>query len=443
MSLVSDLHAPLDVSSSPGFVAVRGESKADAVASPHSIATAIPSPEPAVLIPNRRELSQDSVPSSTGGNASDAADSESGNKPAWGMTANGDIDTAPVVLGGSSFWPALSESAKASTKPSFDGSASALVSNSLPMRGDGNSGDDVGTSGSFSMNWESSSSSSTSSSAEMSQNITDKQTDKRNYNNWDHRPRESRGWVDQGDRRRRHGGSSRRGSYGSRRDEDRVVRDWNSYRPPSVRDSHMQGSHPSLPVMRPHMPAMVPFFGPFPLYQHFPGPMAYPDIQPHLYFFPTYPHPEVFGGYPFVPHPAPLAIQEPIFFTSAEQKRILILKQIEYYFSQENLCTDLFLKSKMDNHGWVPIHVIATFNRIKLLTNSIPFILDAIRPSDVLEVEGNRVRKRDGWQLWISEECQNECNTESEPNSENTTNPDSLVSQMESFALDQGNTHSA
>lgn len=60
--------------------------------------------------------------------------------------------------------------------------------------------------------------------------------------------------------------------------------------------------------------------------------VSYSDIPPPVYFFPSYPHPELFGGYPFVPHPAPLAIQEPIFLASAEQKRVLILKQIEYYF---------------------------------------------------------------------------------------------------------------
>lgn len=127
MSLLSDLHAPLNASSSRGFVVVRGESKADAVAPPLSMPAAIPSPEPTVAIPNRRDQAEDFVSSSTGGNASDVPVSESGNKPAWARTCNGAIDTAPLVLGGSSSWPALSESAKVSTKPSFDGSASASV----------------------------------------------------------------------------------------------------------------------------------------------------------------------------------------------------------------------------------------------------------------------------------------------------------------------------
>ncbi|KAI0499444.1 hypothetical protein KFK09_020347 [Dendrobium nobile] len=437
MSLVSDLHVLRNVSDSAGFVSVRGESEADVVAPPHSAATAIPLPEPAVLPLNRREHAQDSVPFLAGSNASHGPASERENRPVWGRAPNGAIDTAPLVLGGSSSWPALSESAKASTRPSFDGLAPSLGSNSL---GGGNNGDDVGTSGRFSSNGDPSSSSSTSSSTELSQNMTDKLPDKGNNSNWDHRPRESHGWVDQGDRRRRHGGSNRRGSYGGRRDEDRVFRDWSSYRPLSVRDSHLQRNHPSHAIMRPHMPAMVPLYGPPPLIQHFPGPMAYPDIPPPMYFFPTHPHPEPFGGYPFVPNPAPPAIQEPMFFPSAEQKRTLILKQIEYYFSSENLCSDLFLRSNMDNNGWVPIDLIAKFNRIKLLTDSIPFILDAIRPSDVLEVEGNKVRKRDGWQIWLFNPRQNKDNTESEPNSQTTTKQESLVSQMENIALNEGNT---
>ncbi|XP_020581955.1 la-related protein 1B-like [Phalaenopsis equestris] len=437
MSLVSELEGPRTA-----FVVFRAESEADSISPSHSIATAIPAPEPAVLPSDRREHARDSVSFFTGGNASDVPASERGNKPAWGRPTNGAIDTAPAVLGSPSSWPGLSESAKASTKASLDGSSAALGSNSLPMqrkfanRDGGNSGDDVGTSGSFSSNGEPTSPSS--SSAEISQNNAERQPDNGNCSNWDHRPRESHGWVDQGDRRRRHSGNSRRGNYGSKRDEGRGGRDWNSYRPPIVRDSHMPRSHPSLPVMRPHMPAMVPFFGP-PLFQHFPGLMFYPDIPPQMYFFPTYPQRELLGGYPFVPQPAPPPTQQPIFFPSAEQKRTLILKQIEYYFSADNLCKDLFLRSKMDSNGWVPINLIATFNRIKQLTDSTPFILDAIRPSNVLEVEGNRVRKRDGWQIWLLNRHQNESeDRKSEHGSQ--TNQESLVSQMETIALNEGNT---
>ncbi|XP_042515385.1 la-related protein 1C-like isoform X2 [Macadamia integrifolia] len=46
-----------------------------------------------------------------------------------------------------------------------------------------------------------------------------------------------------------------------------------------------------------------------------------------------------------------------------------ILYQIEYYFSKENLVKDAYLKSLMDNEGWVSIHVIAGFRRHQVLSD--------------------------------------------------------------------------
>ena len=33
--------------------------------------------------------------------------------------------------------------------------------------------------------------------------------------------------------------------------------------------------------------------------------------------------------------------------------------QVEYYFGVENLCRDTFLRSKMNEEGWIPLPVIA------------------------------------------------------------------------------------
>ncbi|PWA96796.1 RNA-binding protein Lupus La [Artemisia annua] len=43
-----------------------------------------------------------------------------------------------------------------------------------------------------------------------------------------------------------------------------------------------------------------------------------------------------------------------------------ILKQIEYYFSDDNLVKDNFLRSHMDEEGWVPVTLIAGFRRQNL-----------------------------------------------------------------------------
>ncbi|KAK0570671.1 hypothetical protein LWI29_004781 [Acer saccharum] len=79
----------------------------------------------------------------------------------------------------------------------------------------------------------------------------------------------------------------------------------------------------------------------------------------------------------------------------------LIAKQTEYYFSKENLIKDTYLRQRMDDHGWVPIKLIAGFNKVKLLTNNINLILDSLRGSRTVEVWGDRIRKRDDWKRWI------------------------------------------
>ena len=48
----------------------------------------------------------------------------------------------------------------------------------------------------------------------------------------------------------------------------------------------------------------------------------------------------------------------------------------EYYFSDENLTKDFFLRRQMDSDGWVFISLIASFHRMKNLTNDINVIVN-------------------------------------------------------------------
>ncbi|KAG6510851.1 hypothetical protein ZIOFF_028896 [Zingiber officinale] len=52
----------------------------------------------------------------------------------------------------------------------------------------------------------------------------------------------------------------------------------------------------------------------------------------------------------------------------------------------DNLCKDIFLRGKMDDQGWVPVSLIATFNMVKRVTTSIAMILNALRDSTELEI---------------------------------------------------------
>ncbi|KAG3272291.1 LARP1B-containing [Ictidomys tridecemlineatus] len=62
-----------------------------------------------------------------------------------------------------------------------------------------------------------------------------------------------------------------------------------------------------------------------------------------------------------------------------------IKHQMEYYFSIENLERDFFLRSKMDEQGFLPISLIAGFHRVQALTN-LNLILEAQKDSTKVEV---------------------------------------------------------
>lgn len=75
-----------------------------------------------------------------------------------------------------------------------------------------------------------------------------------------------------------------------------------------------------------------------------------------------------------------------------------ILKQVEFYFGDTNLPRDKFLNEEMKkNSGWVPISTIASFSRMKALTEDLEIIAKALSQSkEMLEVcgETKSVRRR-------------------------------------------------
>ncbi|XP_076665173.1 la related protein isoform X1 [Andrena cerasifolii] len=72
-----------------------------------------------------------------------------------------------------------------------------------------------------------------------------------------------------------------------------------------------------------------------------------------------------------------------------------IRNQIEYYFSEENLLRDFFLRRKMDAQGFLPITLIASFHRVQTLTTDVGLVIEAIMESEKLElVDGFKVRTK-------------------------------------------------
>ena len=62
--------------------------------------------------------------------------------------------------------------------------------------------------------------------------------------------------------------------------------------------------------------------------------------------------------------------------------------QIEYYFSDENLLKDSFLLKHINRNrqGYVSLKLVASLRKIKSLTKSWEVVLEAVRSSDVIEV---------------------------------------------------------
>ncbi|KAL2938135.1 La-related protein 1A [Bienertia sinuspersici] len=107
------------------------------------------------------------------------------------------------------------------------------------------------------------------------------------------------------------------------------------------------------------------------------------------------------------PYPPPYASHPSTFLAPMVSPEMValkdsIVKQIEYYFSDENLRTDHYLISQMDGQGWVSISTIAEFKRVKRMSTDIRFILDALQWSQGVEVQVDKVRKRDNWSKYIA-----------------------------------------
>ncbi|KAE8688842.1 hypothetical protein F3Y22_tig00110954pilonHSYRG00112 [Hibiscus syriacus] len=151
----------------------------------------------------------------------------------------------------------------------------------------------------------------------------------------------------------------------------------------------------NLPGGGPRSFARPPFFGPAPGFMigpGYPGAVCYVPIA--LPGSIRGPHPPRFVPYPINPE---TNILPPEMVTL----RVNIVKQIEYYFSDENLQHDHYLISLMDDQGWVPISTIADFKRVKRMSTDVQFIMDALQSSSTVEAQGDKIRRRDEWSKWI------------------------------------------
>ncbi|ESZ89829.1 hypothetical protein SBOR_9787 [Sclerotinia borealis F-4128] len=84
----------------------------------------------------------------------------------------------------------------------------------------------------------------------------------------------------------------------------------------------------------------------------------------------------------------------------------MVKMQLEYYFSINNLCKDVFLRRHMDSQGFVYLHFVADFKRIQSLSRDVEMLRYASQQSTEIEIvkgeDGiDRLRRRDGWDQWV------------------------------------------
>lgn len=84
----------------------------------------------------------------------------------------------------------------------------------------------------------------------------------------------------------------------------------------------------------------------------------------------------------------------------------MISMQLEYYFSVDNLCKDIFLRKHMDSQGFVLLSFIAGFKRVKTLTEDFELLRHVARQLRNVEYQisedgVDRVRPRERWEQWV------------------------------------------
>ncbi|KAK8673310.1 hypothetical protein V6N13_111656 [Hibiscus sabdariffa] len=461
-------HRAVKVASSPWTEMLRGEN--DPIAgipltplssSSPPLSTAVTEPPVATVDEEEGVESESAGPN---GNA--------GKKPAWNKPSNIDAKVGAVM--GTSKWPALSESAKGPSKSSSDSPrASSDGSSSSPSVVPVSQGSGSALPSVISQKPVSNNVNTTSNSTPNHITPARQKSMRRNSNilasngslsqpppqgplvespvnspsSRDHIQRS--GFVSQSQTggndhphprnsyRHRNGGPHPRGdgshhqNFGGRRNQDHGNHEWNG-RNFNSRDGHLQPRGAPRVIRHPPPPPLpntIPFIAHTPPMRPFGTPMGYPGEMASLYVVPAAP-PDSLRGLPFV---APMA---PVFFPGPEPHDIQlyasIVNQIDYYFSNENLIKDTYLRQNMDEQGWVPIKLIAGFKKVSLLTDNIQLITDALQSSTVVEVQGDRVRKRNDWMRWIMP-----------PSVQfpSISGQDMLVARVQNISLEQRNTN--
>ncbi|KAG8994272.1 hypothetical protein FRB93_001642 [Tulasnella sp. JGI-2019a] len=160
--------------------------------------------------------------------------------------------------------------------------------------------------------------------------------------------------------------------------------------------SAIENPYSSHPLQTPYNPYM---FAP-------PTPSGYYAPYPYM---PPYAVPPVPVNYAHQPYPPPGAVPAPSMpmpMTSPgytlDPSRFYLLGQIEYYFSVQNILSDMFLRRQMDSEGWIDINVISSFPRVRQLTMDPSVVRDVMNLSVYIEVSQDGDKCRMAHRQWES-----------------------------------------
>ena len=88
--------------------------------------------------------------------------------------------------------------------------------------------------------------------------------------------------------------------------------------------------------------------------------------------------------------------------TPATPRLETIKLQLEYYFSDDNLARDLYLRSLMNRRGYVPIGKLLEFNRLRAITTKALDVLTAAKASQYLKLKNGAIRSRgESWRKFV------------------------------------------
>ncbi|XP_031489894.1 la-related protein 1A-like isoform X2 [Nymphaea colorata] len=121
----------------------------------------------------------------------------------------------------------------------------------------------------------------------------------------------------------------------------------------------------------------------------------------HHFAQPNLPSPQMPVPFSSPPQSSLLASEVISQSTDLQELKTRIVKQIEYYFSAENLCKDRFMRSVIDEEGWISIKLIAGFRRVLAMTEDIEVVIDALKDSSQVELRGNMMRKSKDWDKFL------------------------------------------